>query len=125
MGIIRILLLAFNVGVVTFLIYRLLEVARISIEKSKKIVIVSAGLMLLILPIVMLTGIIRPSPLYLFLYPVATFANALYDQECEKRLDNQHGVTIRQELVFFLLRSLISLHDQIVTTKSSGHHQQR
>ena len=69
--IIRILLLAFNVGVVTFLVYRLLEVSRVTMEASKKIVIVVAGLLLLILPVVMLTGIIRPSMLYLLLYPVA------------------------------------------------------
>ena len=71
MVIIRIFLLAFNVGIVTFLIYRLLEVSRISIEKSKKIIIVTTGLILLVLPVVMLTGIIRPSMLYLLLYPVA------------------------------------------------------
>mgnify|MGYP001610459057 CR=1 FL=1 len=71
MGIIRILLLAFNVAVVTFLIYRLLEVSRIPIQKKKKLIIIAGGLTLLILPVIMLTGIIRPSPLYLFLYPVA------------------------------------------------------
>jgi hypothetical protein len=71
MGIIRILLVAFNVGVLTFLIYRLLEVSRIPIPKSRKTTIVVTGIMLLVLPVVMLTGIIRPSMLYLLLYPVA------------------------------------------------------
>ena len=66
---VRILLLAFNVGMVTFMIYRMLEVVRVPMEKSKKTAIMGAGLILLALPVLMLVGIIRPTPLYVFLYP--------------------------------------------------------
>lgn len=66
---IRIILLAFNVAIVTFLIYRLLQIFQ-STEKRKG-VFIAAGLLLLLLPLVMLTGAIRPSLTYAFLYPVA------------------------------------------------------
>jgi len=66
---IRILLLAFNVAVVTYLIYRLLQVYQSDApQRGWKIAI---GVFLLLLPVTMLAGFIKPSLLYLFLYPVA------------------------------------------------------
>jgi uncharacterized membrane-anchored protein len=69
MILIRLLLLAFNVAVVTYLVYRLLQLYRSDTDqKGWKIGI---GIFLLLVPTVMLFGFIKPSPLYLFLYPVA------------------------------------------------------
>jgi hypothetical protein len=69
MIILRLLLLAFNVAVVTYLIYRLLQIYRSDAERKEwKIGI---GIFLLLVPVVMLFGFIKPSPLYLLLYPVA------------------------------------------------------
>lgn len=69
MALIRILLMAFNVAVFTYLIYRILQLYRTPTSyKGWKIGI---AIFLLLLPIVMVVGIIKPSPLYLFLYPVA------------------------------------------------------
>lgn len=66
---IRILLLAFNVAVVTYLIYRLLQVYQSnSPQRGWKIAI---GIFLLLVPVTMLVGFIKPSFIYLFLYPVA------------------------------------------------------
>ena len=66
---IRVFLLAFNVAVLTYLIYRLLQIYRSNTEqKGWKIGI---GIFLIVLPATMLMGFVRPSPLYLFLYPVA------------------------------------------------------
>ncbi|MCU0418398.1 MAG: hypothetical protein MUC38_01975 [Cyclobacteriaceae bacterium] len=69
MAIIRVLLLAFSVGVFTFLLYRLIQIGKTS--NRNKGVILAAGVLLLILPAVMLLGFVRPSWHYLLLYPVA------------------------------------------------------
>jgi len=71
MGILRILLLAFNVAVLTFLIYRLLQVYQMPGEIQKKRVIIITGFLLLIIPVLMIATVLPVSPLYLFLYPVA------------------------------------------------------
>jgi uncharacterized membrane-anchored protein len=69
MGLIRIFLLAFNVAVVTYLIYRMLQIYRSDTrQKGWKIGI---GIFLMLLPATMVMGFIKPSPVYLFLYPVA------------------------------------------------------
>jgi hypothetical protein len=69
MILIRMLLLAFNVAVVTYLIYRLLQIYK-SDEDQKRWKI-GIGIFLLLVPITMLFGFIKPTPIYLFLYPVA------------------------------------------------------
>jgi hypothetical protein len=69
MAILRILLLAFNVAIVTYLIYRMLQIYRSNdLRKDWKIGI---GIFLLLVPVTMVAGIIRPTPVYLLLYPVA------------------------------------------------------
>jgi len=69
MAVLRIFLLAFNVAIVTYLIYRMLQIYRSNdLQKGWKIGI---GILLLLVPITMVVGIIRPSPVYLLLYPVA------------------------------------------------------
>ena len=66
---IRIFLLAFNVAVFTYLIYRILQIYRTPTSyKGWKIGI---AILLLLLPVAMVVGIIKPSFLYLLLYPVA------------------------------------------------------
>ena len=69
MGFLRILLLAFNEAIVTHLIYRMLQIYRSNdLQKGWKIGI---GIFLLLIPVTMVVGIIRPTPVYLLLYPVA------------------------------------------------------
>ena len=68
---IRFLLIVFNVAVVTFLIYRIFTVTRQPIEKSKKIMIVIGGCLLLLAPFGMFFGIFGASPQYFVVYPVA------------------------------------------------------
>lgn len=68
---IRFIVLAFNVAAVAFLIYSLLEVIREPLSKQKKAVIITAGIILLILPFALLIRIIPPSMLYFFIYPLA------------------------------------------------------
>lgn len=42
----------------------------------------------------------------------------------ELNLNNKHGIAIAKELVFFLHCFFISLHDKVMATKSTSHHQQ-
>lgn len=69
--VLRLLLVVFNVAVVTFLIYRMLAVAKQPMERSKKIIIMTGGIILLLAPFGMFFGIFLPSPQYFFVYPVA------------------------------------------------------
>lgn len=69
MILIRIFLLAFNVAVVTYLIYRILQIQKSNTLNKRWIIIIS--IFLLLIPTVMLMGFLKPSPVYLFLYPVA------------------------------------------------------
>lgn len=71
MVVLRIFLIAFNVAVVTFLIYRLFMVVRESMDKSKRILIITGGIMLLLAPIGMFIGIFMPTFQYFIIYPVA------------------------------------------------------
>lgn len=68
---IRFIVLLFNVAAVTFLIYTLFEVIRQPLPKQKKAVIITAGIILLILPFAFFIRIIPPSMLYFLIYPVA------------------------------------------------------
>ena len=57
--------MAFNVAVFTYLVYHLLFIARQPIERQKKIIIITCGVVLLIAPIAMIVGLI-PGIAYLF-----------------------------------------------------------
>jgi hypothetical protein len=66
---IRLLLAAFNVAIVTLLVYRLVQIYRS--YSTNKSWILSIGIFLILLPSVMLLGFIRPSMIYILIYPVA------------------------------------------------------
>jgi hypothetical protein len=71
MVILRFLVLLFNVAVVTFLIYRMFGIAKQPLPKTKKAVILTAGILLLIAPFAFFFRIIPLSTIYFFIYPVA------------------------------------------------------
>lgn len=71
MIVLRFLLIAFNVAVVTFLIYRMMMVVRQPMEKSKKTLILVGGIMLLLAPLGMFMKIFVPTFQYFIIYPVA------------------------------------------------------
>lgn len=71
MIILRFLVLLFNVAVVTFLIYRMFGIAKQPLPKTKKAVILTAGIFLLIVPFSFFLKIFPPSMLYFLVYPVA------------------------------------------------------
>ncbi len=65
----RVLLLAFNVAVVAYLIYRILQIQKTDNPNKTWIIVIS--IFLLLLPATMLMGFVRPSAVYLLLYPLA------------------------------------------------------
>ena len=71
MGVIRFFVIAFNVFVVGFLVYRMLQVARIPIRSWKKTFIILGGLILLFAPIGMFLRFFAPTTQYFLIYPVA------------------------------------------------------
>ena len=71
MLVLRILLIVFNVAVVTFLIYRLWVVIQQPMDRPKKILIILGAAMLLLAPLGMFMGIFRPTFQYFLIYPVA------------------------------------------------------
>lgn len=68
---IRFVLVLFNVAAVTWLIYRLLMVARTSMDPTKKTLIMIGGILLLLAPAGMFIGLYPPSMLYFLFYPAA------------------------------------------------------
>lgn len=69
MILIRILLLVFNVAIVAYLIYRILQIQKS--DNPNKTWIIAISIVLLLIPTTMLMGFLKPSPIYLMLYPVA------------------------------------------------------
>jgi hypothetical protein len=71
MTLLRLFLLVFNVAVFSFLIYRMLEVARQPMERSKKVIIIAGGIILLLAPLGIFLRIFAPTAQYFIIYPVA------------------------------------------------------
>lgn len=69
MLILRVLLIAFNVSIITYMIYRLMQVYRSCSSNKGWILIV--GIFLLLLPTTILMGFIKVSAIYVLVYPVA------------------------------------------------------
>jgi len=73
MAILRLLLVAFNVVVISFLIYRLVEVFRHPMERWKKITVFTGGILLLLAPFGIFLRFFAPTPQYFIVYPAAIF----------------------------------------------------
>ena len=71
MVILRMLLLVFNVAVVAFLVYRMLQVIKSPLSGGKKAIILSAGIFLLLAPLGIFIGAFLPAVQYLIVYPLA------------------------------------------------------
>ncbi|HYG18787.1 MAG TPA: hypothetical protein VD816_07655 [Ohtaekwangia sp.] len=67
----RFLLLVFNVAVVSFLIYKMLEVVRQPVSRSKKTIVIAGGVILLLAPFGMFLRFFVPTFQYFLIYPIA------------------------------------------------------
>jgi hypothetical protein len=69
MSVLRVLLIAFNVALITYLVYRLMQVYRsYGVNKGW---IFTIGIFLLLLPTTILMGFVKVSAIYVLVYPVA------------------------------------------------------
>jgi hypothetical protein len=73
MVLLRFVLVVFNVAVISFLIYRMVDVIRRPIEKSKKAMILIGGTLLLLAPLGIFFRFFAATPQYFIVYPVAIF----------------------------------------------------
>ncbi len=73
MILLRFLLIAFNVAVIGFLIYKMVDAVQRPQEKSKKRLLLIGGTLLLLAPLGMFFRFFAPSPQYFLIYPVAIF----------------------------------------------------
>jgi hypothetical protein len=71
MILLRFLILALNAGIITFLIYEMIRVAREPMDKSKKALVLIGGVLLLLAPLAMFIRFIPVSSQYLVIYPLA------------------------------------------------------
>jgi hypothetical protein len=71
MIVIRFFIIAFNVAVVTFLIYRMLQVGKHPMERFKKVMIIIGGIILLLAPFGIFLRFFMPTVQYFLIYPVA------------------------------------------------------
>ena len=69
----RFLLLILNAAAVGFLIYRLLKIYEQPVPNLKKWSTFTGGIILLLLPVTMIFGILKPSHAYLVIYPMGIF----------------------------------------------------
>lgn len=73
MALLRLILILFNVLIVAFLIYRMVDVIRRPLERSKKAMILIGGTMLLVAPLGIFFKFFAATPQYFLIYPVAIF----------------------------------------------------
>ncbi len=73
MIILRLFLIAFNVGVIGFLIYEIVTVIQQPMERTRKILFLVGAIMLLLAPLGMFLRFFYPAPQYFIVYPVAIF----------------------------------------------------
>jgi hypothetical protein len=73
MGMLRLLLVAFNVAVIGFLVFKMVGIAAQPVERSKKVVFIIGGIVLLLAPLGIFFRFFGASPQYFIIYPVAIF----------------------------------------------------
>jgi hypothetical protein len=73
MIVIRFVLLVFNVAIIGFLIYKMVDVIRRPMEKSKKAMILIGGTLLLLAPLGIFFRFFAATPQYFVVYPLAIF----------------------------------------------------
>ena len=73
MLLLRIFLVIFNVAVISFLVYKMVGIVNAPVERSKKVIFITGGVILLLAPIGIFLRFFGASPQYFLIYPVAIF----------------------------------------------------
>ena len=66
----RYLLLFVNAIAFGFLVHRMLKIYSTLPSSPKKSIVMTAGFILLLVPVTMIFGFIKPTPVYLVVYPI-------------------------------------------------------
>jgi hypothetical protein len=69
----RFFLLAFNVAIVGFLIYKMVQVFQEPVPRNQKVLFIVGGTMLLLAPLGIFFRFFGATPMYFIVYPVAIF----------------------------------------------------
>jgi hypothetical protein len=67
----RFLVITFNVAVISYLLYRMLEVIKVPMQRWKKTFILVGGVILLLAPLGIFLRFFMPTLQYFVIYPVA------------------------------------------------------
>ncbi len=70
----RLFLLLLNAVAFGFLLYGIVRIHELEPPGTSRILKLTAGIILLLLPVAMLAGFIRPTPVYLLIYPLGIAA---------------------------------------------------
>lgn len=73
MMILRFVLLVFNVAIISFLVFKMVDVIRRPMEKSRKRMVLIGGTLLLLAPLGIFFRFFAATPQYFVIYPVAIF----------------------------------------------------
>jgi hypothetical protein len=73
MILVRFFLIVFNVAIIGFLIYKMVGIVNAPVERSRKIVFITGGVLLLLAPLGIFLRFFGASPQYFIIYPVAIF----------------------------------------------------
>ena len=73
MILLRFLLMAFNVAVIGFLVYKMVTVINAPVEKSRKTIFLIGGVLLLLAPLGIFLRFFGATPGYFLIYPIAIF----------------------------------------------------
>ena len=67
---VRFFLMVLNAAAVAFMIYELLRIYQQPGNITKRRIVIAAGIFLLLLPVTMIFGFVKPTPVYLVVYPI-------------------------------------------------------
>jgi hypothetical protein len=73
MILLRFFLAAFNIAVISFLVFKLITVVKQPMERSKKTVFLTGGVLLLLAPVGIFLGFFGVAVQYFLVYPIAIF----------------------------------------------------
>jgi hypothetical protein len=71
MGVLRFFLLLFNVAVIGYLVFEIINTIRTPMDNTKKTVIIVGGIILLLAPLGIFLRFFAPTIQYIFIYPLA------------------------------------------------------
>lgn len=71
MILIRLLVMAFNAAVIGFLIFEMIRISRLPIDRTKKRLVIIGGIILLLAPLGIFLRFFPASPQYFLIYPLA------------------------------------------------------